>query len=145
MPPMRRITLLLILVCITAVPTFRLQAQTSSRTYTVQSGDTLTSIAARFGISVAALAQANQIAETDVIYVGQVLKIPGTAGASPGITVPAVPSAGLPPGTYVVQPGDTLAGIEQRLNTSIFAIEQANHLDNPDSLPVGQRLRLPDA
>src|SRR5712692_9076145 len=110
MPPMWRITLLLILICITA-PTFRLHAPTSGRTYAVQSGDTLTSTAARFGISVAALAQANEIADTDVIYVGQVLKIPGTASASTGITVPSAPSAGPPPGTYVVQSGDTLAGI----------------------------------
>src|SRR5438105_599919 len=76
---MRRITLLLILVCVTAVPIFRVYAEDAGRTYTVQRGDTLFSIANRFGTSVAVLQQVNQIGDTDLIYVGQVLKIPGAA------------------------------------------------------------------
>jgi LysM repeat protein len=45
-------------------------------TYTVQAGDTLAEIAARFNVTVADLAEANDIANIDVIEVGQVLVIP---------------------------------------------------------------------
>ncbi len=46
-------------------------------TYTVQTGDTLFAIAQRFGTTVEALVQANNIANPNVIFVGQVLTIPG--------------------------------------------------------------------
>jgi LysM repeat protein len=48
------------------------------RTYTVQHGDTLTQIAARFGTTVAHVAQLNRIANPSQIYVGQVLRLAGT-------------------------------------------------------------------
>lgn len=48
----------------------------SSRTYTVQSGDTLSAIAAKFGTSVQAIATANKIADPRTIHPGQVLVIP---------------------------------------------------------------------
>lgn len=53
----------------------------SGRSYTVRRGDTLSVIALRFGVSVWALAQANGIRNPSLIYVGQVLRIPG--GTSP--------------------------------------------------------------
>jgi murein DD-endopeptidase MepM/ murein hydrolase activator NlpD len=49
----------------------------ASTRYVVQRGDTLTRIAARYGITVGALAAANGIGETALIYVGQALAIPG--------------------------------------------------------------------
>lgn len=55
----------------------------SGSAYTVKKGDTLSSIAARLGVSVSALAQANGIKDINKISVGQVLKVPG-AGASGG-------------------------------------------------------------
>jgi LysM repeat protein len=58
--------------------------------YVVQPGDTLTRIAARFGVSVQAIVQANNIANPNLIYVGQVLVIPG-AGPGPAPTQPPVP------------------------------------------------------
>jgi LysM repeat protein len=45
-------------------------------TYTVQAGDTLAEIAARFGVTIQALVQANNIENVDYIEVGQVLVIP---------------------------------------------------------------------
>jgi LysM repeat protein len=45
-------------------------------TYTVKPGDTLTAIAAKFGTTVAAIAAANNIANPNLISVGQVLVIP---------------------------------------------------------------------
>jgi len=58
---------------------------TSGGTYTVQSGDTMTSIAAQFGITLAALEAANpQISNPDMLSVGQVLNLPGGSTNGPG-------------------------------------------------------------
>lgn len=52
------------------------ESATTSTTYTVQSGDTLGSIASRYGVTVDALAEANNIDNPNLIAVGQVLTIP---------------------------------------------------------------------
>ncbi|MGL5406236.1 MAG: LysM peptidoglycan-binding domain-containing protein [Propionibacteriaceae bacterium] len=51
-------------------------AVVEAKTYTVESGDNLTWISERFGVSVAAIAQANGIENPDLIFPGQVLTIP---------------------------------------------------------------------
>jgi LysM repeat protein len=58
-------------------------AANGSQLYTVKSGDTLSSIASRFGTTVRAIRSANNL-KTDRILVGQKLKIPGKATAEPG-------------------------------------------------------------
>ena len=60
----------------TTTTTTTAPATSSGQTYTVQAGDTLSAIAARFGTTVDAIAAANDITDPDVIGVGQVLKIP---------------------------------------------------------------------
>jgi LysM repeat protein len=83
--------------------------------YTVQPGDTLFRIALRFGVTVQAIAQANNIGNLNLIYVGQVLIIP-TGGGSPP---PPNPTPGPPP------PGSTfeLGGQTQ----SLSHVDQMNH------------------
>jgi len=105
--------------------------------HVVAPGETLTSIALRYGTSVAALAAANGLGETDFIYVGQVLVIPGAG--SPG----APPSSGGGCAAYhTVQYGDTLSGIAWRYGTTINALMQANSLYS-DFIYHGQRLCIP--
>ncbi|WNZ62181.1 LysM peptidoglycan-binding domain-containing protein [Myxococcus sp. MxC21-1] len=62
--------------------------------YTVKSGDTLSGIAGRYGTSVGALAQANNISNPNLIYAGQRLTIPGGGGASPTRPAPNQPPVG---------------------------------------------------
>jgi peptidoglycan/xylan/chitin deacetylase (PgdA/CDA1 family)/LysM repeat protein len=68
----------------------------AQQTYTVQAGDTLYSIAARFGTTVEAVAQANGISDPTHINVGQVLVIPLVPGQTP---VPSTPAPTGAPGT----------------------------------------------
>lgn len=63
--------------------------------YVVQAGDTLGGIAARYGVSVDALADANRLTNRNLIYIGQTLQIPG-ASQSAAATGPLVPSPAAP-------------------------------------------------
>ena len=80
-------------------PTEAPSTESSSGAYTVQAGDTLFQIALRFGTTVSAITQANNIANSSLIYVGQVLTIPGSSGSTTsgnsGSTTPP-PSSPLP-------------------------------------------------
>jgi spore germination protein YaaH len=58
--------------------------------YVVQPGDSLWSIAARFGVSVQAIAAANHLASQQMLHVGQTLIIPtAPSSTQPGYPVPA--------------------------------------------------------
>jgi LysM repeat protein len=59
------------------------------QTYTVRRGDTLSAIALRYGVSVWALVQTNGIRNPSLIYVGQVLHIPGGGSSVPPSSSPA--------------------------------------------------------
>jgi LysM repeat protein len=105
-------------------------------TYTVQRGDTLYSIARRYGTTVEAIAAANGIANPSRIRVGQTLTIPGGTGA------PApVPSGGGT--TYVVQRGDNLFRIALRYGVSYVYLAQYNGIADPSRIYVGQVLKIP--
>ena len=100
--------------------------------HVVQRGENLYRIALRYGVSVWAVAHANGIWDVNYIRTGQVLFIPVPAPAP-------VPQ----PRIYIVQPGDTLAGIAWRFGTTVWTIAQANGIWNPNLIYVGQRLYIP--
>lgn len=104
--------------------------ESGSIEYVVQEGDTLFSIARRFGVDMAELARVNGITDPSTIYVGQRLIIPGGQ---------ATPARQL----YYVQPGDTLTSIAQRFGVSLQALMEANNITNPDEIYAGQVLRIP--
>jgi LysM repeat protein len=104
--------------------------------HVVAPGETLTSIAFRYGTTVAALAAANGLSDTDFIYVGQVLNVPG------GGTLAPAPVSGGCTNYYSVQWGDTLSGIAWRCQTTVNALMQANNLYS-DFIYQGQRLCVP--
>lgn len=120
------------------IPTGGSSGAASGSTYTVQPGDTLSGIAARYGTSVAALVQRNGLASANYIYPGQRLFISG-AGSS------GSSSGGAAGGTYVVRRGDTLAAIAARYGTTVSAIVRANGIANPSLIVAGQRLTIPGA
>jgi LysM repeat protein len=104
----------------------------------VQWGETLSIIAARYGVTVNAIVSANGISNPNYIYAGQSLVIPGGSGPSPA------PSSGGTT-TYVVQRGDTLSVIAARYGTTVNYLVSLNGLMNPNFIYVGQVLRVPGA
>lgn len=101
---------------------------TVTSTYVVQSGDTLSSIAAKFGTSYQTLASLNGIANPNLIYVGQALRVNGSASASSVY--------------YTVRSGDNLSAIASRYGTSYQSIASLNGLTNPNLIYAGQTLKI---
>lgn len=99
-------------------------------TYTVQSGDTLSSIADKFGTTYQVLAAINGIGDPNQIWPGQVLKVTGTASQE---------------STYYVQAGDTLSAIANKFGTTVSNLVSLNHISNPNVIYVGQKIYVGEA
>ncbi|WP_099205901.1 LysM peptidoglycan-binding domain-containing protein [Scatolibacter rhodanostii] len=104
--------------------------QPASNTYTVQSGDTLSGIASRYGTTYQNLANLNGIANPNLIYPGQVLKVSGSVASAPTAQ------------TYVVKSGDTLSGIASKYGTTYQAVAAKNGISNPNLIYPGQVLKI---
>ena len=102
----------------------------TAATITVQSGETLSEIADRYGVSTRQLMRLNGLRYSDYIEAGSRLEVPG----------PRV-SAG--PGRHRVQPGDTLGDIAARYRVSSRDLMLVNGLRNANHVEVGQTLKLP--
>jgi N-acetylmuramoyl-L-alanine amidase len=103
----------------------------------VQPGETLSGIAARYGLSVAEIADQNDIGNPNLIFAGQSLRI----GAA--VEAPAPAPTGWT--TYLVKEGDSLSVIAERHGVPMAAIADASAIANPEYILVGQVLRIPRA
>jgi LysM repeat protein len=113
-------------------------------TYVVQRGDTLSRIAARFGVTVTALAQANNIANPNVIYVGQVLTIPGGGGS---VTPPPPPPPPPPSGGSSFELGGQVVslGNQERMKYAGMHWVKFQHKWSPGDDPGSVAGRIQEA
>lgn len=98
--------------------------------YRVQSGDTLSDIAARTGTSVERLVELNSLSDPDRIIAGETLRLAGGAARSA-------------PVVHAVVAGENLAGIAARYGVTIDALAQANDIVDVNFIVAGERLRIP--
>jgi LysM repeat protein len=98
------------------------------KTHTVRAGDTLWDIARMFGTTTANIRRLNGLGRSSRIYPGQELKVRGSGGAQYV--------------THKVRRGESLSRIAKKYRTSIARILANNHLEDPNSLRVGQELRI---
>ena len=119
------------------------QEASSTAIYIVQRGDSLASIAAKYGTNYIELAQMNNIADPDVLHVGQSLLVPAPAAAPATTDTPAQPATQPTTATYTVQRGDSLSTIAAKYDISYFELARMNGITDMDSLHVGQVLTVP--
>ncbi|MFT5780634.1 MAG: LysM repeat protein, partial [Crocinitomicaceae bacterium] len=103
----------------------------------VKSGETLGTIASRFGTTVGAIQRLNGLSSTR-IYVGQRLKVKAGAGA----TTTPTPTNTTARKYYSVRSGDTFGRIAQRHNKSQTQLKRLNPGINIDRLKIGQKIRV---
>jgi LysM repeat protein len=99
----------------------------------VQRGDSLSAIAAEYGVTLSALIEANNITDPDTVHVGQELLVPGA-------TRPITPTG---PVVVTVRSGDSLSKIAAEHGVSVSALMLLNGITDPDRLSIGQQLTIP--
>jgi LysM repeat protein len=107
--------------------------------YVVRRGESLSSIAAAYGMTISDLMRLNGINNANMVYVGQRLRV--SARVAP-VSVQNAPDPSLAHDIYVVRTGDTLSTIAQAFGTTPQALMVANGLPNANFVWVGQRLRI---
>ena len=134
----------------------RYEAQVAESQHRVRSGESLSTIASRYGVSIATIAELNNLDRPYRIRAGQVLTLPGARGQAPVIVAaaerPIATPAKAPPtpptgvvGTenrYVVKRGDTLSKIATRHGLSEESLMELNSIRNRNFLYEGQVLAL---
>ncbi len=118
---------------------------TPATSYTVATGDTVSSIARRHGTTVAAVVAANGLDSRAFIRAGQILTLPGSASASASAAPAAPPAPASTGASYTVRTGDTVAAIAKRHGTTVAAVVAANGLDSRAFIRAGQTLTVPGA
>ena len=126
--------------------------------YTIVRGDTISEIAARFGVSTQAVLSLNGLARSSIIYPGQTIAIPAggaplaiqtvsavtpaPAAAPPAPAAPAAPAAST---SYTIVAGDTVSAIAARFGVTAAAILAANSMGSSTIIYSGRTLVIPTA
>lgn len=114
-----------------------LRAQ-SATVHTVIAGDTVSDIAASYGVSIQSVLDHNKISAAALIHPGQLLTISGSDSApEPAASAEAVPSS-----EYIVKAGDTLSGIAAEQEVSLSSLFSLNNLTADSVIHPGQAVKL---
>ncbi|MEW6578482.1 MAG: LysM peptidoglycan-binding domain-containing protein [Chloroflexota bacterium] len=151
MQHVRQFMIALVALAVLLTTPMLVAAQGGQTTHTVQVGENLTRIALKYGTTVQAIVQANNITNPNLVFVGQVLIIPGadiTPTLQPtGTVTPPTPqptTAPTPTETvHVVQPGENLFRIALKYNLPTAYLATYNGITNPNLIYVGQKIRIP--
>ena len=104
------------------------QTTGSTTTHRVQKGETLISIARRYGISLSELTRLNGISNPNLLEIGQKLSVPATGNFTASET------------RHIIKKGETLYSIARKYSTSVQRLKQTNRIQNANKLNVGQLL-----
>ena len=128
----KRFLAILILVIFLLTPlSVQAQSSTSLPVYVVQAGDTINTIAIRFGVSAQDLIDTNQLANPNILSIGTSLKIPGLSGITGTLK------------TEAVQLGSSLNNLSLQYRIPPETIIRLNKITSPSEIYVGSTLILP--
>ena len=137
-------------------------APSATGSYTIAKGDTISRIAAKYGVTTQAMLTANSLSWSSIIYPGQKLVIPGQAAATPAPVLDAAPVSSVTPtptpavtpvvvptpavavnGSYVIQSGDNLSKIAAKFGVTLTSLLGANGLSTSSIIYSGRTLVIP--
>jgi len=101
-----------------------------NNSYTIKTGDTVTSIAARFGVSIDAVLKANGLSRSSIIYAGRSLKIPGVVSAQDGSSVTPMTAEMKANARIIIQIGRSLGVNDRGIVIALAAAMQESSLRN---------------
>ena len=107
------------------------QTPVSGPVYIVQAGDTLSTIAARFNVSINDLMSANNISNPNLLAVGQQLVIPGLEGVTGTLD------------TEIIAFGDSFNSLVRRTQIPLDLLRKLNHVVSPTQFYVGASMIIP--
>jgi len=155
----RLISGLLVLVVFMTVAAITTRTARADTIHVVQPGDTLYTIAQKYGVSMEAIAEANNLQNIRAVMLGYPLVIPGVDGPLGSQATPT-PRAATTPRPYVVpasavavpggvqhtvEAGDTLFRISMIYNVAMQTIADANNLPDGRTVRLGRTLFIPGA
>lgn len=114
----------------------------AAQEYAIQKGDTYSSIAPKFGITVKALQLANPGIDPAKLQIGKKIVIPPATSAAPAPGGAPVVDTASGEITHTVKSGDTLGKLATDYRTTVKAIQSANGLTDT-RIKVGQKLKIP--
>lgn len=109
--------------------------------YTVQSGDTLTGIAAKYNLSMDQIANLNNISRSANVRVGQHLKLSGSPEPVQEV-VTETQENNVKSDTHIVKSGETLSSIARQYHLQLRYLADLNGLSTNSNVRIGQRLKI---
>ena len=104
-----------------------------TRTIRVKRGDTLSKLAIKYKTTIELIIEFNNIKNKNLIYKGQILKIPYSTQEVKGETNHIL---------YTIKRGDTLSQIAKKFKTTVSELVKLNHIKNPNLIYAGDTLKI---
>jgi LysM repeat protein len=118
-------------------------SRSSTSSYHVKQGDTVSGIASRVGVSTTALLSANRLSQRSVIYPGQTLRVPHGSSGAPSVSTAAAPSTSK--SSVKITAGDTVGSIAAAHHVSVASLLSANGLSYTSTIYAGKTLVIPSS
>jgi membrane-bound lytic murein transglycosylase D len=117
--------------------------ETSWVRHRIRRGETVSTIAAKYGVLQYSILAANNLSRRSTIYAGRTIIVPVPLDGAPSSQ--SNRSYAAKNGVYVVRSGDTMWDISRAFGTSVDALRRINYIERGSRIYVGQKLKIPSS